>query len=44
MENPVGVSDLWNGGGNNCEPNGEIKFEHKKAGIDACFLGLAGFR
>ena len=27
MENPVGVSDLWNGGGNNCEPNGETKFK-----------------
>ena len=27
MECPDGVSDLWNGGGNNCEPNGETKFK-----------------
>jgi hypothetical protein len=28
-ESSAGVSDLWNGGGNNCEPNGGTKFKLK---------------
>ena len=46
MESPAGVSDLWNGGGNICEPNGVTKFKLKQKVMQCVSArqGLSSYR